>query len=205
MPFSQNIASMTQNLSKDMLRNHYKLMRKALSQKRRALYSEQICSEILSMLPTHTLNIHIFLPIISAGEVDLRPLLAPLWQRGDRLYIPRMKGNELEHIRYTPDTTLVTNHYHISEPAIYHTPASTEEIAQIHWALTPLLLCDLDGYRVGYGGGFYDRFFQQYPHMTKIGVGFFEPIPRITDRYAGDIALDHYIMPGKRITFQPTR
>ncbi len=188
--------------NKKSLRAHYKRLRQGLSKEMQAQYSALICAEVLKLLPEKPINIHLFLPMQGAGEVDLQPLLAPLWARGDRLYIPRIKGKQLEHLPFTAKTDLVLNRWHIPEPAADYAPAPIEEIQQIDWVLTPLLICDEAGYRVGYGGGFYDQFFQAFPHLHKIGVGFFAPIAKISDRYQGDIPLDRYIMPGKKRTFK---
>ncbi|PWD81372.1 5-formyltetrahydrofolate cyclo-ligase [Ignatzschineria ureiclastica] len=193
-PFMEN--------NKKSLRAHYKRLRQDLSEEMQAQYSALICAEILKSLPEKPMNIHLFLPMQGAGEVNLHPLLATLWERGDRLYIPRVKGKNLEHIHFTADTDLVLNRWQIPEPALHHPPASIDEISHINWVLTPLLVCDEAGYRVGYGGGFYDQFFQTFPQVVKIGVGFFAPITEISDRYQGDIPLNHYIMPGKKLTFE---
>lgn len=188
--------------NKKSLRAHYKRLRQDLSEEMQAQYSALICAEILKLLPENPMNIHLFLPMQGAGEVNLQPILATLWERGDRLYIPRVKGKNLEHIHFTADTDLVLNRWQIPEPALHHSPASIDEISHINWVLTPLLVCDEAGYRVGYGGGFYDQFFQTFPQVVKIGVGFFAPITEISDRYQGDIPLNHYIMPGKKLTFE---
>lgn len=190
------------NNYKKSLRAHYKRLRQGLSEEIQAQYSALICAEVLKMLPEKPINIHLFLPMQGAGEVNLQLLLATLWARGDRLYIPRIHGKSLEHIHFTKDTDLVLNRWQIPEPALHHPLASIDEISHIDWVLTPLLVCDEAGYRVGYGGGFYDQFFQEFPQVVKIGVGFFAPIAKISDRYQGDIPLDHYIMPGKKLTFE---
>lgn len=190
------------NHHKKYLRAHYKRLRQGLSEEMRAQYSALICAEILKLLPENPMNIHLFLPMQGAGEVNLQPLLTTLWMRGDQLYIPRVNGKNLDHIHFTKDTNLILNRWQIPEPDLDHPPASSDEISHIDWVLTPLLVCDEAGYRVGYGGGFYDQFFQQFPQVVKIGVGFFAPITEISDRYQGDIPLNHYIMPGKKLTFE---
>lgn len=159
-------------------------------------YSQSIRKLFLALLPANPSHIHLFLPMVKNHEVDFRGLLPALWERGDLVYVPRVTSDQqLEHVRLMPDTLIVENRWGIPEPAPHHLPATKAEIEALEIVLTPLLVCDKKGFRVGYGGGFYDQFFQEVPHVQKIGVGFFEPIEEILDTYAGDIPLDQYISP----------
>ena len=40
------------------------------------------------------------------------------------------------------------------------------------WVLTPGVLFDTRGYRIGYGGGYYDRYMKNYPSAVSIGVAY---------------------------------
>lgn len=185
-----------QTLQKSALRQQYLLRRRETPPMQIAQYSEDICKKIITKLPAELTHIHLFLPMVKNHEVDLRGLLPVLWERGDLVYVPRVTSDQqLEHVRLMPDTLIVENRWGIPEPAPHHLPATKAEIEALEIVLTPLLVCDKKGFRVGYGGGFYDQFFQEVPHVQKIGVGFFEPIEEILDTYAGDIPLDQYISP----------
>ena len=179
-------------------------MRKDLTNEQIKDCSQSIGELFLALLPAKPTHIHLFLPMVKNHEVDLRGLLPALWERGDTVYVPRVTlDQKLEHVRLTPETIIEENRWGIPEPAEHHLPATTAEIKAIEIVLTPLLVCDQKGFRVGYGGGFYDQFFQDYPHFQKIGVGFFEPITEILDTYEGDIPLDQYISPRRITRFDP--
>jgi len=61
--------------------------------------------------------------------------------------------------------------------------------------IVPLLICDLNGYRLGYGKGFYDRFLSECrADVLKIGLNYFEPIAQIPGEDT-DIPLDFLITP----------
>lgn len=185
-----------QALQKSALRQQYLPRRQEIPPVQIAQYSEDICQKIIAKLPAKPSHIHLFLPMAKNHEVDLRGLLPVLWERGDSVYVPRVTSDQqLEHVRLIPDTLIVENRWGIPEPAPHHLPATKAEIEALEIVLTPLLVCDKKGFRVGYGGGFYDQFFQEVPHVQKIGVGFFEPIEEILDTYEGDIPLDQYISP----------
>lgn len=170
--------------------------RKSFTQNEVAERSHKICQQVIKSTLPNISSIHLFLPIAENHEVDLTSLLPILWEKNISIYVPRVTSEgKMEHIPLLPETKLVTNKWGIPEPAIDYLPATIKEIHAIDCVLTPLLVCDKKGFRVGYGGGFYDAFFQKYPHLQKIGVGFFEPIEKIVDTYEGDIPLDCYISP----------
>lgn len=188
--------------TKIALRKEYLILRKDISAYKIQKSSQNISTRFLSLLPAKPIHIHLFLPMAKNHEVDLRGLLPVLWERGDTVYVPRVTiDQKLEHVQLTPGTIIEENRWGIPEPAKLHLPATKEEIKAIEIVLTPLLVCDQKGFRVGYGGGFYDQFFQDYPHVQKIGVGFFEPITEILDSYEGDIPLDLYISPSRITRF----
>jgi 5-formyltetrahydrofolate cyclo-ligase len=68
--------------------------------------------------------------------------------------------------------------------------------------VTPLLVADHQGHRLGYGGGFYDRYLSN-PDIKalKAGLSFFEPIDEIPKSEPHDIPLDVLITPEKVYEF----
>ena len=90
------------------------------------------------------------------------------------------------------DTVYTTDEYGIT------TPKTGEAIdpEAIDIVFVPMLVCDVEGYRVGYGKGFYDRFLARCaPHAVTIGFSYFEPVPRIEDTHEFDIPLNYCITP----------
>jgi 5-formyltetrahydrofolate cyclo-ligase len=68
--------------------------------------------------------------------------------------------------------------------------------SEIELVFVPLLIFDQEGYRVGYGRGFYDKFLALCnPDCLKIGFSYFEPIDAIEDRQDFDVPLDLGITP----------
>lgn len=72
----------------------------------------------------------------------------------------------------------------------------------IDLVFVPMLICDIRGFRVGFGKGFYDRFLAQCrPDVLKIGFSYFHPVEQIDDTHQFDIPLDACITPEKVIDF----
>lgn len=68
--------------------------------------------------------------------------------------------------------------------------------------ISPLLAFDLRGYRVGYGKGYYDRYFAACsPAMQKVGLSLFEPVEVISDTDPYDVPLDRVITAEATYTF----
>jgi 5-formyltetrahydrofolate cyclo-ligase len=91
------------------------------------------------------------------GEVDPFPLMAALHAQGHPLCLPRMQGRQLAFHAWKPgDALIVTGSFAIPEPG-----AKAKE-RRPDLVLVPLLAFDRDGYRLGYGGGFYDRYLSEH-------------------------------------------
>jgi 5-formyltetrahydrofolate cyclo-ligase len=87
------------------------------------------------------------------GEIDVRPALAAYHAEGHAVGLPVVvaKGEPLLFRRWRPGEELVMGRFKVLTPP----EAADEVVPQI--LLVPLLAFDPDGYRLGYGGGFYDR------------------------------------------------
>ena len=86
-------------------------------------------------------------------EVDVRPLLRELHDRGHPCALPVVngRGQPLDFRAWSPGDPLVDAAYGTRAPAEDAAPMTPELL------LVPMLAFDDRGYRLGYGGGFYDR------------------------------------------------
>ena len=133
---------------------------------------------------------HLFLSIKEKKEVDTKLFIEYLWEKGISTFVPKMSGKELVSIELKPKTELIPNSWGILEPK-----GDPVENVSFDFVLTPLLYCDNQGNRVGYGKGFYDRFFMKAKTQIKIGLSFFPPNEEIADISETDIPLDYLVTP----------
>lgn len=85
-----------------------------------------------------------------------------------------------------------------------HEPDSKDIILPMHIDLVfvPLLAFDRQGYRIGYGKGFYDKYLASCrPDCLKVGFSYFEPMDKIDGLDEFDISLDIVITPASLYVF----
>ena len=102
------------------------------------------------------------------GEPDLRPLMADLHEAGVTVALPLVetKAAPLTFRRWTPETRMVRGDWNIPVPPP-DAPVVTPDIA-----LAPLVGWTADGYRLGYGGGYFDRTLAALsPKPFVVGIG----------------------------------
>ncbi len=185
--------------SKQELRAHFKARRKALDAGEMDRLNSRIRDRFLAYLEERIDRvsvIHIFLPIQKHREVDTWRIIEGIRERFQTLTlaVPRTKmgHEEMEAIDLESAHTVTNNSFSIPEPA----GGQKIDPRRIDMIVLPLLAYDKKGDRVGYGGGFYDRFLKKCrSDVLKTGVSFFEPVSLIRDKGDHDIVLDHCVTP----------
>lgn len=184
-------------MTKAELRKLYLAKRQALLLSERETASANIESQFFAVIDLKDVKVlHCFIPIERFAEVDTRPIFQRLWSEYPQIItvVPRVnhETEEIESLRYGPDTELVESKWQIGEPS--HNERIEPDAIDI--VLVPLACCDLSGHRVGYGRGYYDRFLRKTRrNCAKIGLSIFPPVDRIDDSYEGDVRLDRCITP----------
>jgi 5-formyltetrahydrofolate cyclo-ligase len=115
-----------------------------------------------------------------------------------KIAYPRILQDDknMEFFEETEEFTV--NKWGIVEPL----PIQKMSISQMDAVLVPLLGFDTTGHRIGFGKGFYDRYFENNTNSClRIGISYFDPIPKIEDTDQFDVPLTHCITPSKIYEF----
>lgn len=190
-------------MTKSELRFLFAGKRSVLSAAERQTGGERIAVRLISRIAWSRLdNLSVFISLNDKNEVPTDIFISRIRQNFPHLkiYAPRINfaDGTLENALLEEGAPLVVNKWRISEPS------SAETIAPEHLSavITPLLAFDRRGFRVGYGGGFYDRLFAECRSDTlKIGVSFFPPVEKISDCDAFDVPLDFCFTPDETFVF----
>lgn len=123
---------------------------------RKNLNMDDISKQLVQKLRNHSIyknaaNILLFYPL--KDEVNLLSLL----EDDKHFYFPRVNCNDLLICPYNKGDKLEKSSFGVLEPCT--SPVESDILDLI---IVPALLVDKVGYRLGYGGGFYDRFLSEY-------------------------------------------
>ena len=111
--------------------------------------------------------------VLAYFSIRQEPDLSVLFASAKTWGFPRCVGKRLTWHSWSPDDSLALQigAYGIPEP---HPDALTLVPEQVDVILVPAIACDTRGYRLGYGGGFYDRLLTSpaWAEKTTIGIVF---------------------------------
>ena len=186
-------------LSKIEARVKYKNLRKHLTESEILYMSVDIANNLLKLNIWELKTFHLFMTKDENKEVDTKPIFDILIGKEKKIIIPKINinRNSLDSYIFDEKTIFSLDKLMIPEPVngiLFN--------GKIDVVILPLLAYDLDGNRIGYGKGFYDRFLttSQTRNVIKVGLSFFDPEDKIqTSKY--DEKLDFCVTPKKVFSF----
>jgi len=120
------------------------------------------------------------------NEPDIIPLAESLLKEGKTVAFPKVEGKEIVPLKVNSLKELRPGRFGILEP-----PYLPERVLrEVEVVFVPGIAFDRHGYRIGFGGGYYDRLLEKLPVKAKIGVCFdFQLLDRLP-REPFDIPVD---------------
>lgn len=159
-----------------------KELRRAIRERKRAMTEEEIVSrsarlgELFAQSEAYrnAATIYGYLPYNQ--EVRTVPMLEQAIRDGKKVAVPKVYGDTMKFI-YLEDLSQVAKGYAgIPEP-IADEPVAHDETALV---LMPGLAFDPQGHRIGYGGGFYDKFLAAEPDHPTLALCYeFQMLPQL--------------------------
>jgi len=190
-------------MTKAEVRKHYLQKRAGLAEPEYLQLNYRLCEQFFANIDLSFLKvIHTFLPIEKTREPNTWLIIDRIRREYPhiRLSLPRInnQAGEMEHFYFEGLHQLKTNTWGIQEPK-QGVPTEPDKIDMV---LVPLLAFDLNGQRVGYGKGFYDKFLPLCkPTCQRVGISLFPPIDKIDDVRAEDEPLTMAITPDEVLRF----
>ena len=160
------ISVMTKSGNKDLLRIEMKNRRAGVCKKEKQEIDQQITQNVISS-PCFKHAQTVFVYCSTADEIDTYQIISAGLRAGKTICVPRCeKERGLMTARQIASMNdLVIGKFGISEPL------STAEMIfpeSIDLCIVPCLTADYQGYRLGYGGGYYDRFLSRTSCRTAV-------------------------------------
>jgi 5-formyltetrahydrofolate cyclo-ligase len=177
--------------AKSALRQQLRATRRALPATTKAEAATAIAG-LAGTLPGWDAAVHIALYWPNDGEVDPQHLANRCRNEQRHLYLPTLcEDNRLLFRRWDANTRLVPNRFGIPEPESCSPQCNAAGMDVI---FMPLVGWRRDGYRLGMGGGFYDRTLAGLTGPLRVGLGFScQEINHGTAAEPWDVALDYVL------------
>ena len=150
--------------SKQQLRVVLKRRRELLSPKETQQLSAKICENLQnqpSFLQADT--VYFYYPLNT--EANLLLLAEKALSMGKQIAFPRVNGTKMDFYQVNSLTEFTEGTFHVMEPTGQQKICQKDPLV-----LVPGLAFDLQGRRMGYGKGYYDKYFARYPDCMKIGI-----------------------------------
>ena len=152
-------------MDKTALRRQIREQKRAMTQEQIASASEDLGQQFAAcQLYQQAKTIYGYLPYNQ--EVRTVPMLERALREGKRVAVPKVYGEEMKFIYLTDLSQVDTGYAGIPEP-VADEPVADDPAALV---LMPGLAFDPQGHRIGYGGGFYDKFLAAEPNHPTVAL-----------------------------------
>ena len=162
-------------MDKSTIRKQIREQKRALTTEEIQQASEKLCALFLkSDLYRKAKTVYGYLPYNQ--EVRTEPILERALADGKRVAVPKVYGDQMKFIYLTDLAQVEKGYCGIPEP-IGDEPVADDPTALV---LMPGLAFDQQGHRMGYGGGFYDKFLAEEPNHPTIALCYgFQILPQL--------------------------
>lgn len=179
---------------KEWLRNQMRARRDALSLEEIHIQTEK-CLRQLVNFPPYKENEWIYTYMAIGSEVDTISMMQTFIKMGKKVAVPKVEGDMIAFYEIQSVKDCRPGLWGILEPVSYKAPA--EEPGLI---LLPGLAFDERGNRLGYGGGYYDKYLKAHPDCECAALAYEMQVIDEVPREMHDRKVDYIITPERIIT-----
>lgn len=185
-------------MKKTELRTLYKHKRNQFSLFEIQENSMKILENLKKMPIWEKSSYHIYIPIEKQKEINTYLIINYLFSLHKSVIVPKIEGDKMKNCKIGRNVEWNLGKFDIPEPKSFQLVHN--DVIEV--VFVPMLICDQSGNRVGYGGGFYDRFFHALKQdVLKIGLNYFSPIAKISDVESTDVPLDYCVTSNEIVSF----
>ena len=181
-----NISSSKNKVRKDIKLKRSQLIAEDKLKKDKLILSKVLSDKIIIEAPL----IYLYASIDEKGEVGTKDIIKELLKSGKQVALPKVSGNDIIFYLIYDMENLEKSHMNILEPKEYCKKIECKYAPII----IPGLAFDRLGNRIGYGGGFYDRFLKKEPIHKKIALAYDFQIYETIETEKFDIKVDKIIL-----------
>ena len=152
-------------LDKKALRKEVGAIKRAMTAEQIEAYSADLTEKFCSTeYYKNAASVYVYLPYNQ--EVRTWEIVKRAWADGKKVAVPKVYGDFMKFLWLESFDDLAPGGWDIPEPT-FDEPVADDEAALI---LMPGLAFDPQGHRVGYGGGFYDKYLQDHPRHKLVAL-----------------------------------
>ncbi|MCQ2496084.1 MAG: 5-formyltetrahydrofolate cyclo-ligase [Lachnospiraceae bacterium] len=179
-------------MNKQEIRKEIKAKRSMMGELEVVAYSKIIENRLLAEKVFQDAEC-IFAYIDCKNEVSTRNIISAALKQGKRVAVPKVMGADMGFYYIKSFGDLKKGYAGIYEPEVANESNYAKDTKGL--CIVPGVAFDKDMNRIGYGGGFYDKFFDAYPEMYRCALGFdFQIVDKI-DTESFDQKMDMIVTP----------
>ncbi len=151
---------------KTLIRKEIFKRRKEASQNNLDIWSDTIVEKVLAS-DMYKSSDTIYTYVAYKREVETKKLIQQAWKDGKKVAVPRVEGSVMNFYYITSFDQLEKSNMGIPEPKPEN-PANDEYALMV----MPGVAFDKQMNRIGYGGGFYDRYLEAHTNLKRLAIAF---------------------------------
>lgn len=172
--------------AKQIIRKKMKGVRATLPKSASIARTEKITERVLTLEPLQSAQTVLTFASLE-HEIDTRALIDTLHDQGKDVALPRVVDDGLVLHQVSRDTPLEPGSFSVPEPP---EDAPVCDPSSIDFAFVPALAVDVRGFRIGYGGGYYDRLLPELVRASTCAIAFDFQLVAEVPEFPFDVAVD---------------
>ena len=170
-----------------------------MSREEKENWDALLCEQFITLLEEVSFPVSsVYLYLDFRGEAGTRRILEELWAKNIPAALPRVEGEEIFFYAVQGWADVCPGYMGIEEPSARCRPVNDKSAL----VLVPGVAFDREGRRLGYGGGYYDRFFAREPGHPRWGLAYAFQVLEKLPKEDWDQKVERVILPGKVIEVQ---